>query len=376
MPLTQVSDNMIDTGIASSKVTGALAAVDGSALTGLSVITESANDPAINTNPSGGVGTVWANESSGEMFVCTDATTDENVWKNVGAGSGDVQPYSFQGSIAGYESGGHGFNNKVDKISFTSDGNSTDVANLTENKKRATATPSNTHGYTAGNYSPSGNVIEKMAYASDSDGTDVGDLVTARGRASSQASSTNGYVSSGGDNPTIFSIVEKYSFVSDGNSTSVGNVAISREAPNGHSSSTHGYCTKGYGGSPAVDRNDWERFAFASDSTITAMTGVATNNATSGGSCSSSTHGYNVGGAVSNVIDKFSFSSDADATDVGDLTAAKYLATGTSSTTNGYAAGGFPNNSNIEKFSFSSNGNASSIGSLTDANYGGAGHQV
>ena len=370
MSTQKVSDAMI-ADMAASKLSGALPALDGSALTGLpDSVTKNASDPAIDTNPSGGLGTLWLNTTSGELFMLTDATTNENVWTNIGAGSGDVQPYSFQGSIAGYESGGHGFNNKVDKFSFTSDGNSTDVANLTENKKRATATPSNTHGYTAGNYSPSGNVIEKMAYASDSDGADVGDLVTARGRASSQASSTNGYVSSGGDNPTIFSIVEKYSFVSDGNSTSVGNVAISREAPNGHSSSTHGYCTKG------SDRNDWERFAFASDSTVTAMTGVATNNTSSGGSCSSSTHGYNVGGGVTNQIDKFSFSSDANATDVGDLTASKYLATGTSSTTNGYAAGGYPNNGNIEKFSFSSNGNASNIGSLTDANYGGAGHQV
>jgi len=40
MPLTNVSDNMVDTGIASSKVTGAIAAVDGSALTGLSAITK------------------------------------------------------------------------------------------------------------------------------------------------------------------------------------------------------------------------------------------------------------------------------------------------------------------------------------------------
>ena len=364
--------------LSASKLTGALPAISGAALTNVVSSTGIDNvnsDPTISTNPAGGVGTIQLNQVSGEMYVCTDATAGENVWINVGGGSGGVEPYSFQGTVAGYESGGHGFNNKVDKISFTSDGSSTDVANLTENKKRATGVPSSTHGYTAGNYSPSGNVIEKMAYASDSDGTNVGDLVTARGRSSSQASSTNGYMSSGGSNPSHISNVERYSFVSDGNATNIGNVNSKRESPGGHSSSTHGYVSKGYGGAPAVDRNDWERFAFASDSTVTAMSGVSLNNNGTGSSYSSSTHGYNAGGHTVNQIEKFSFSSDTDATDVGDLTTGKYLLTGTSSTTNGYAAGGFPNNGNIEKFSFSSNGNASNIGSLTDANYGGAGHQ-
>ena len=37
-------------------------------------------DPVANTNPTGGVGTFWYNTVSGEKFICTDATTDANVW--------------------------------------------------------------------------------------------------------------------------------------------------------------------------------------------------------------------------------------------------------------------------------------------------------
>ena len=52
-------------GMAANKLSGALPAVDGSALTNLpSGVTKNASDPAIDTNPSGGVGTIWANTTS------------------------------------------------------------------------------------------------------------------------------------------------------------------------------------------------------------------------------------------------------------------------------------------------------------------------
>jgi hypothetical protein len=55
-------------------------------------ITKSASDPAIDTNPAGGVGTVFLNTTSGEMFCCTDATAGSNFWTNVGQGTGAVAP--------------------------------------------------------------------------------------------------------------------------------------------------------------------------------------------------------------------------------------------------------------------------------------------
>jgi len=56
-------------------------------------ITKSSSDPTVSTNPSGGVGTVWANTTSGEMFVCTNATAGSNIWVNVGEGAGGVPAY-------------------------------------------------------------------------------------------------------------------------------------------------------------------------------------------------------------------------------------------------------------------------------------------
>ena len=43
--------------------------------------TADANRPVITTNPSGGVGTEWHNTTSGQIFICTDATSNRNVWE-------------------------------------------------------------------------------------------------------------------------------------------------------------------------------------------------------------------------------------------------------------------------------------------------------
>ena len=68
----------------------------------------SASDPAIDSNKA--LGTEWLNSTSGEMYICTDATAGENVWTNVGAGSGDIVPwpsYTFQAENYGFTVGGN-----------------------------------------------------------------------------------------------------------------------------------------------------------------------------------------------------------------------------------------------------------------------------
>ena len=79
----------------------------GAALTNLPGVTKNASDPAIATNPSGGVGSVWQNTTSGAMFICTDATAGGNVWINIGEGTGNIVPYVLQGTQYGYACGGY-----------------------------------------------------------------------------------------------------------------------------------------------------------------------------------------------------------------------------------------------------------------------------
>jgi len=91
--------------LTSSNLSGALPAIDGSALTGINAFTKSSSDPTITTN--GSVGEVYVNTTSGEMFVCTDATTDANVWINVGEGAGAIGP-SYSADFLVIAGGGSG----------------------------------------------------------------------------------------------------------------------------------------------------------------------------------------------------------------------------------------------------------------------------
>ena len=56
-------------------------------------ITKSTSEPVITTNPAGGVGTMWLRTTTGEMYCCTDATNNNNVWTNIGDGAGAVRPF-------------------------------------------------------------------------------------------------------------------------------------------------------------------------------------------------------------------------------------------------------------------------------------------
>ena len=307
--------------------------VDGSNLTnvvrGALTNTKSANDPAIDTNPSA-TGHVWVNTTTGDTYVCTDATAGANVWYNVGGGSKDVS--GFQGTVSGYVSGGYDNDvsseiDVIEKFSFSSDGNTTDIGNLTVSRNAVAGQSSNTHGYTSGG-SPISDVIDKFSFTSDGDATDVGNLTVARQGCAGQNSVTHGY-SSGGHTPGSTDVIDKFSFASNGDATDVGNLTVPRRyaGANGQSSTTHGYTSGGFD-------------------------------------------------TASDVIDKFSFASGGDATDVGDLTVAKGHTAGQSSWTHGYVSSGTsPETNTIEKFSFSVGGGALDVGDLTITRYTAAGTQ-
>jgi hypothetical protein len=86
----------LGTGSASSSTflrgDGAWQTAGASTLAALTDVTVSASNPATDTNPSSGVGHLWVQSTSGESYICTTATTDENVWTNIGSGSGDIAP--------------------------------------------------------------------------------------------------------------------------------------------------------------------------------------------------------------------------------------------------------------------------------------------
>lgn len=71
--------------------------------------TTSTSNPALNTNPSA-TGHVWYNKTTGQSFICTDATGGANVWKNTNADRGGIGPaYVISWLVIGGGGAGGGY---------------------------------------------------------------------------------------------------------------------------------------------------------------------------------------------------------------------------------------------------------------------------
>ena len=327
-----IASARLDTGTTANKLvlldgSGNLPAVDASLLTGIVSATISASDPTISTNPSGGVGTEWNNSTSGEMYICTDATAGANKWISIGGGSGDIVPWAYQGTVAGYVCGGNDGTrtNRIQKFTFPTDASATDVSDLTVGRSAGAGANDGSYGYVAGGFTGSNtNVIDRFQLNTTNNATDVGDLVHAFRSNGGATQGTYGWIV-GGYGTAREDSIEKWQLAASANATDVGNLAQ-------------------------------------------AVSNAATN--------SSTTHGYNTGGWDSgqqwNIIAKWSFSTDGNSIDVGDLPTANEGCSGTSSSTHGYVQGGGGIASlvnTISKQSFASDGNASNVGNTTVARY-------
>jgi hypothetical protein len=346
-----------------------------------------AGDPATDTNPAG-VGASWINETSGEIFVCTDNTAGSNVWE--GTAGSIVQPV-FQGTNFGYISGGNlggpsTAQNVIDKFPFASDANATDVGDLFQSRLSPAGQSSTNNGYSSGGDTVGGttgtsvNTVDKFPFASDASATDVGDLTQARREVGGQSSTDNGY-SSGGQivgTTTNSNVIDKFPFASDTNATDVGDMTTIRDGVTGQSSTDNGYSTGGVATTTRL--NIIDKFPFASDTNATDVGDLTVAKRHTAGQ-SSTTHGYASGGAdISvrlNVIEKFSFASDGNASDVGDLTVIRTAVSGQSSTTHGYTSGGDDTamSNVIDKFDYTNETTASDVGDLTVARQYTAGQQ-
>ena len=336
-------------------------------------------------------------DSTGAFPDLTDSAADtemigykldsDRLYFNVGVWKGKSLPpvpvpYSFQGSNFGYTSGGNSSLNVIDKFPFSSDGNASDVGDLSVGRHGVAGQSSTVSGYTSGHVTADpvvGSTIDKFPFSSDANATDVGDLTVVKYYHAGQSSSTSGYTS-GGNPPPALNVIDKFPFAADANATDVGDLTESRYGVTGQSSTLSGYTSGGYG--PPF-KTTIDKFPFTSDANATDVGDLTQARYLMAGQ-SSTDNGYTSGGTGLNpfdskafTIDKFPFASDANATDVGDLTVRRYGQAGQSSTASGYTSGGYtPADLNtIDKFPFSSDTNASDVGDLTVARSQTAGQQ-
>lgn len=296
--------------------------------------------------------------------------------------------FVFQGSVAGFTSGGVPTDGAIQKFPFTSDTNATQIGTLGINSYNhaSVGQSSSVSGYVSGGYTaPPGirrNEITKFSFSSNQNGTDVGDLTVARSGVGGVSSSVSGY-SGGGFGPTHSTVIDKFPFATDTNATNVGTLTQARVGGSGHTSLTEGYVSGGAGSAPAAV-NTIDRFPLAADTNATDVGDLSTTNGSASGQ-SSTTHGYASGGgtipAKLNTIDKFAFASSANASNIGNLTQARFIGAGQSSITHGYMSGGYIgpapsiNSNTIDKFPFAADTNASDVGDLSTGKYGPTGAQ-
>lgn len=321
---------------------------------------------------------------------------------NVNANVSFAVSEAFQGTVAGYGSGGgtagsvwNNAINTIDKFPFASDANSSDVGDLTVSKGSGAGCSSSTHGYNAGGLGlaiqpaigppATSNIIDRFLFAVNSNATDVGDLTQPRGPGGSagMSSTTDGYAAGGYATGSSWSnVIDKFPFSTNTNASDVGDLSQPKDVAAGQSSTTHGYLSGGrfsnYPTTAPDQTNVIERFPFASNGNSTDVGDLLAERGEVGG-MSSTTHGYTAGGyglttpalpSNYNTIDKFPFATNTNATDVGDLVSLRYHIGGVSSTLSGYAVGGgngFINTvSNIiEKFPFSTDSNATDVGDMS-----------
>ena len=301
------------------------------------------------------------------------------------------------------------------------------------------------YGYRQGGFTPYVNRIDKYSYTSDGNATDVGDLLSSPGSVGNFAytgsSSTKAYGYSHGGYPNAAE--QKYSHTSDGNATAIPGLATTAYWSAGHTSDTNIYISMFYNAlSPTIGSPNWnddigkapiasedawsavsttwsntiggstgqmaqsytdayaaggvsaypqpgntayntiEKFPFASEGTTNDVGDLSTVRLNQTHNSYENNYGYSTGGrtaspaAKTNVIEKYPFASSGNATDVGDLLGSTDGMSGTNSTASGYSHGGIPSQNVIQKFSFTSDGNATDVGDLLDSKYFTGGSQV
>ena len=164
--------------------------------------TKDSGDPLETTNPSSGVGAEWINTTSGAIFICTDATTNNNTWiaqtgSPIGIGDRGMWVGGAQGDYSDIDS----VYNTIDYVTINTLCDSTLFGDLTGAKYESAGCSNGTNGRGVNGggvnwYSgiPSTvyyDVMEYVTIASLGNATDLGDMTAAHDSRGGNSNATN-----------------------------------------------------------------------------------------------------------------------------------------------------------------------------------------
>ena len=389
-----IANARLDTGTAANKLvlldgSGKIPAVDGSLLTGIVGATKSTSDPTISTNPSGGVGTEWHNKTTGQMYICTDATAGANVWTNVGAGTGDISPvaegwYGTRGLTAGGYMYPSPSTDTINYITIATPGNSTDFGDMLQTKRSVAGLSNGVNGRgviaSGSNTSPAYFIeMEYVTISTTGNAQDFGDLVMRRSGCQSVMSDTRGIFAGGysGLSPDERVEMDYITTATLGNASDFGDMTTPGSFGAGVQDGTTGLIA-GIGNVPG---------GYAQD-LIQKVTIPTLGNAVDWGSDLYHA-GYQLGSEASdagrgvwfgraddqtNVIQYVTIATSADSQDFGDLVNGSKAGWGNSNGPRGVLMlGAWPPRNEMNYITFATTGNAVDFGDLTVVSNGAAG---
>ncbi len=329
-----------------------------SELSDLSDCTKSSSDPAVDTNPSA-TGHLWVNTTSGEVYVCTDATAGANVWTNVGDGADAVEPPLWWGG-RGITMGGSASSGNISYFTIATTGNATSFGSLSAAFGRGTAFAGGGRAIAAAGDNGH-NDMEYITIATTGNATFFGDMtVNTDNVPAGMSNGSRGLIAGGRVSATDTNNIDYITIASTGNATDFGNLVTASRALGGASDGTYGLICGGQTGG-SVKQSGVQRVTIAS-----------TGNASSYGSLiaardyPAATGGGGrlivAGGGDTNQIQYRSFSSSGSFTDFGNLTAIFHVCTGTSNDVRAVFTG---NGTNVMNYvTIASTGNATDFGDL------------
>ena len=182
------------------------------------------NNPATNVIQKHEFATDGDATDVGDLLTPQSKNTSTSASETHGSTAGGHNPSQPDGDFA----------DTIQKWPFSADANSTDVGDLSVESYKAynSGTTGETHGYSHGGQGglPSSFAhsvtIEKYSFSADGNSTDVGDLTVASTTGTGASSTTNGY--GHGGNPPLTNVIQKYPFSADANATDVGDISSTR----------------------------------------------------------------------------------------------------------------------------------------------------
>ena len=199
--------------------------------------TTGSSDPTISTNPNA-VGDRFINTTSGELFVCSDATAGENVWK--GQLGTTVEPITWQGN-RGLWGGGEdsGIKANIDYIAIDTTGNASDFGDLSATREGGCGVSNRTRCVFASGQGSGGitDIIEYVNFASLGNATDFGDRTYSLYHGSQGVSNgTRGVLGAGNDAKGL----DYITIASSGNASDFGDFAYLENNAGAVSNGTRG----------------------------------------------------------------------------------------------------------------------------------------